>query len=299
MQITSQLVFEATQLKLKDDFIFDGVALLATTEGDNLLSFIENKKYIASLNARLNIKGIFCTQEIADTQQVRDDIKLFIVDEPKWYFFSIISYFGKNKIRTSSVIDPSAIIHPTAFISPVGVKIGKNCNIGPNVTILPDVTIMDNVLVRSGVVIGEDGFEHKKTSKGILSVAHDGEVLVENNVEIGANCHIAKGFSYRKTIIGAWTKLDALIHYAHGVQCGEQCLIAAKAMIAGNVSIGNNVWIGPASVISNRIKLYDNSYVTLGSVVVGDVAEGVTVTGNFAVPHMKFLRNFKRTFPND
>lgn len=299
MKITNSLVLQATQQLFQNKFDYDDVGLLVTTSKNNLLSFIEDQKYIPQLNNNNSIKGIFCTQEIASSGLIRADIDLIIVNEPKWFFFSIIDYLAKNQERQPTIIDSSSEISPHAYISPVGVKIGKNCKIDPNVTILSDVTIGDNVVIRAGSVVGTDGFEHKKTAHGILSVAHNGEVIIHDNVEIGANSHVAKGFSYRSTVIGESTKLDAFVHYAHGVQCGKECLIVAHAMIGGNVDIGNNVWIGPSAVITNRIVLEDNCFVTLGAVVTRSVKNGETVTGNFAIPHQKFLKNFKRSLADD
>lgn len=300
MKIDNNLIYKATQYEFNQTFEFDNIGLLATEDGgQKLLSFIEDKKYILSLNANQNITGVFCSQEIVDTNLLRDDIEAIVVDDPKWFFFSVVDYLGRNKIRQKTQIDDSTIVSPAAYVSPVGVIIGKNCVIEPNVTIMQDVIIGDNVIVRAGAVIGVDGYEHKKTTRGVLSVTHDGQVIVGNNVEIGVNTNVAKGFSYRTTIIGDNTKIDALVHYAHGVQCGKDCLIVANAMIGGNVSIGNRVWVGPSAVITNRIELEDDSFVTLGSVVVRKVNKGEIVTGNFAVPHAKFLKNLKKMLSND
>lgn len=299
MKITNKLVFEATQHQLENEFDYDGIGLVVNFLEGRLLSFIEDQKYIPQLNANHNIKGVFCTQEIIESKQVRADIDLIIVDEPKWFFFSIIDYLAKNKERAKTIIDSSSQINPNTYISPVGVVIGKNCIIEPNVTIHADVSIGNNVVLRAGSVIGGEGFEHKRTNRGVLSVTHDGEVIIHDNAEIGANSHVAKGFSYRPTIIGENTKLDAFIHYAHGVQCGKACLIVAHAMIGGNVDIGNNVWIGPSAVITNRIKLEDDCFITLGAVVTRSVSKGETVSGNFAIPHQKFLKNLKRSLADD
>lgn len=299
MKITNELVLQATNVVVKHELNYDGLGLLITTSGGNLLSFIENPKYIAQVNQNSSIHGVFCTKEIAELKQFRSGIDAIVVEDPKWFFFSLVDYLAKNKKRLETKIHESTQINSTAYISPLGVVIGKNCIIEPHVTIHSDVTIGDNVVVRAGAILGGEGFEHKKTSKGMLSVTHDGELKISNNVEIGANSHVAKGFSYRPTVIGAYTKLDAFVHYAHGVQCGSECLIVAHAMIGGNVDIGNNVWIGPSASVTNRITLEDNCFITLGSVVTRSVKSGETVTGNFAIPHQKFLRNLKRSLCND
>ena len=299
MKITNDLVYQATNVVLENDFHYDELGLLVTCSKGKLLSFIENPKYIVQLNQNSSIRGVFCTKELAELKAFRDDIDVITVDDPKWFFFSLVDYLAKNKKRLETTIHESTQINSTAYISPLGVIIGKNCIIEPHVTIHSDVTIGDNVIVRAGTVLGGEGFEHKKTLHGILSVTHNGEVIIKNNVEIGVNSHVAKGFSYRPTIIGESTKLDAFVHYAHGVQCGKECLIVAHAMLGGNVDIGNNVWIGPSAVITNRITLEDNCFITLGAVVTRSVKSGETVSGNFAIPHKKFLNNLKRSLAND
>ena len=141
MKITNDVVLHATHQLLQNIFDYDEVGLLVTTSENKLLSFIEDRKYVAQLNNN-SIKGIFCTQEIASSGLIRADIDLIIVDEPKWFFFSIVDYLAKNQERQSTIIDSSSDISPLAYISPLGVKIGKNCKIDPNVTILSDVCLL-------------------------------------------------------------------------------------------------------------------------------------------------------------
>lgn len=293
-QITSQIIQDATQLNLLDSIKFSSLGLADSKHSSEILTFIESEKYIQVINNNTCIKGVFCSQEISELKQFRDDILLIIVDDPKWYFFSLVDFQGKKIKREKTFIHKNTYISPSATIAEYGVHIGSNCTIEPNVVIMEGVFIEENVTIRAGTVIGCNGFEFKDTSRGRISVCHDGIVQIKNNVEIGGNCFIGKGFSYRPTILGQWTKLDALVHYAHGSQCGEYCLIAAQAMIAGNVTIGNHVWIGPSASISNRIILGDKCFVTLGSVVTKHVKENETVTGNFAIPHNTFIKTLKK-----
>lgn len=273
------------------EFTVTGLGTTDAGHSTSILSFLSDKKYISELNGNENIKVVFVIDEISSL--VRHDIQKIIVDEPKWYFFKLLDYIARNKIREKTYISNTASIHPSSVVSEKGVVIGDNVKIEPNVTIYSDVVIEYGVVVRAGAVIGVDGYEHKRTSKGIVSVAHDGRVILKKNSEIGVNSNIVKGFSYRDTIVGEETKIDALVHYAHGVQCGSRCMIVASAMIAGHVTIGDDVWIGPNASISNRISIGDNAFVTLGSVVVRDVSVGEKVTGNFAIPHTKFIRNLR------
>jgi UDP-3-O-[3-hydroxymyristoyl] glucosamine N-acyltransferase LpxD len=156
------------------------------------------------------------------------------------------------------------------------------------------VRIGRGTIVRAGAVLGAEGFEHKRTSRGILSVRHDGEVIIGERVEIGANCAISKGFSFRHTVIDDETRLDNLVHVAHGAQIGKRCFLPASCMIAGSTTIHDDVWIGPNASVSSQVQVGEGAYVTIGAVVTRDVPAGQRMTGNFAVPHAAFLSILKR-----
>jgi UDP-3-O-[3-hydroxymyristoyl] glucosamine N-acyltransferase len=173
------------------------------------------------------------------------------------------------------------------------VEIADNVIIEPNVTILPDVTIGKNCIIRAGAVLGSEGFEHKRTKFGILPVFHDGKVIVGDDVEIGANTCVDKGFAWRNTSIGNQTKIDNLVHIGHGAQVGEKCLITACSQI-GASDIGDNVWVGPNANILSQHSIGNSAVITVGAVVTTDVAPGKRVTGNFAIDHQKFIKFIKQ-----
>jgi len=272
-------------------FSVGGLGVAGSKKFPTMLSYMDNKKYLHELNSNENVKVVFVRPE--DSVVLREGIIALAVDDPIWYFFTLLNYLAVNKRREKSFISSKALIHPSVVISDVGVVIGDDVVIEPNVTILQDVEVRSGAVIRAGAVLGVDGYEHKRTSRGILTVAHDGKVIVGKDSEVGVNSNIVKGFSYRDTIVGEQSKIDALVHYAHGVQCGPRCMIVASAMIGGHVTIGCDVWIGPNATISNRVTIGDGAFVTLGSVVVQDVPAGQKVTGNFAIPHMTFIRNLK------
>ncbi|WP_203363285.1 DapH/DapD/GlmU-related protein [Bacillus sp. REN10] len=297
--------FDLTQIsnilgiQLPLDVHFDLLGLVDSNKS-NTLTFIDNKRFLHTLVNNKNISAVFVTQELAnEVQQKNSSIQLIICEDPRYSFYFLYNHISKKEYKKEyNVIDNTASIHDTVHIAEYNVRIGKNVIIEPNVTILSDVVIKENSIIRAGTIIGSEGFEHKRTTKGILSVFHDGKVIIDSNVEIGANTCIDKGFSFRKTLIGKNTKIDNLVHIAHGVQIGDNCLIAASSMIAGSVTIQNDVWIGPNSSISNNINIGHNSFITIGSVVTRDVSENQQVTGNFAIPHNQFLNNFKKTLKN-
>jgi len=230
------------------DCSFNNLELI-NTETENTLSFLDNEKYINQMVNNKYITGCFIIKEFLKKISVRD--KVFIVcDDPRYCFFSLYNYLAQiNYRKKDTIIDKTARIHPKASISDYNVKIGKNVRIDANAVIYPDVYIGDECVLCAGCVLGCEGFELKKTKKGILSVMHDGKLIINNNVFIGANTTIYKGFSFRDTVINENTKIDNLVYIAHAVHIGADCLIVGSAMISGSTTIGKNVWVGPGATI--------------------------------------------------
>jgi len=262
---------------------------LVDSDRPNSLTFLDEERFRANIEKNDNIAAVLVTSALAS--QLKRRVRTIVCDDPRYAFYTLLAFVAAaNYEKQESVIDPTAQIHPRAYVADYNVRIGENVRIEPNATILPDVIIEKNSIIRAGAIIGSEGFEHKRTSRGIVSVVHDGSVLIGNDVEIGAGCCVDKGFSFRQTILGGFTKLDNLVHIAHGVQIGQRCLIAASAMVAGSVTIEDDVWIGPGASLSNQIVVERGASITLGSVVVKDVRSHERVTGHFAVPHRTFLR---------
>ena len=106
-----------------------------------------------------------------------------------------------------------------------------------------------------------------------------GLVQINQNVHVGNNTCIVGG-TFNKTIINENTKIDNLVHIAHNVKIGKNCIITAKCQIAGSVKIGNNVWLSPSSSIINKVTINDNAFIGIGSVVIFDVKKNERVFGN-------------------
>src|SRR6185312_144618 len=133
-------------------------------------------------------------------------------------------------------------IMPNVFLGN-NVSIGSNCVIHPNVTIYDDSIIGDNVEIHSGTVIGGDAFyfnTKKNRESWFKKMQSCGNVIIENDVEIGANCTIDRGVS-DSTVIGSGSKLDNLIQIGHDVVIGKNCLIASQVGIAGGTVLGDGV----------------------------------------------------------
>lgn len=279
------------QLSVAEDFACDSLGLVSSQTSNAVLTFVDQAKFINQLNDNKHIKAVFVTAALA--RQLRADICCIVVDDPRWYFFTLQNVLTSLTPVSKSVIAASSNISPHAVVDDFGVVIEDDVVIEPLAVVRAGSYIKSGAVIRAGAVIGVDGFEHKRTSKGIVSVKHDGQAIIGNHCEVGANCNVARGFAYRHTILGQETKLDGLVHIAHGVQCGKACLFAANAMIAGGVTLGANVWIGPSVSVSNGLTIGDNANLTIGSVVTRNVAPHQTVTGNFAIEHRQFLKNLK------
>ncbi len=270
---------------------------MSNTLNPKSISFVDNPVFVDQINANNNITVVVCNKELASSIKGKINI---ICDEPRYYFYVYLNKISELNYSTfPSRIHPTAKIHPKAYVSDVNVVIGENTIIHPNATILADVEIGNNCIIDPAVVIGATGYEYKRTSKGILPVFHGGKVIIKNNVEIGAGTTVDRGFSFRDTIIDDETKIDNNVYVAHASHVGKRVLIVGNAMLSGSVTIGDDVWIGPSVTLSHGIKIGNNAFLTIGSVITKDVAASERVTGNFAVPHDIFMKNLKKKFDNN
>lgn len=204
---------------------------------------------------------------------------LLVVEQPFDAYCTIIEKFrpfkpAQKSISDTAIIGEGTVISPGVFIGEQ-VQIGNNCMLHPNVTIMDHSVLGDNVIVQSGTVIGSDGFYYntkKDREFWYKKMPPAGRAVLENNVEIGANCTIDKGVSH-DTIIGAGTKFDNLIHIGHDTVIGKNCLFAAGTMVAGATSIGNGVTVWGQCVINKTLTIGDNA-VLLARTGVGSSLEG-------------------------
>ena len=227
---------------------------------------------------------VICSNALNYTERDYETKTLILVPNPKIAIIRVIEAFFAQKRE--------GYIAPTAAIS-YGVKIGRGTVVHEHVTIYPNARIGKNVIIHAGTVIGSDGFGFKRNETGRLEkFPQIGGVVIGDDVECGANCTIDRA-ALGYTVIGDGTKLDNLVHIAHGVRIGKRCLLAACVMVAGGVKIGDDVWVGPSAAISSELTIGDGAYITIGSVVTKDVAPGQKVTGNFAIDHDRFIAHLK------
>lgn len=242
------------------------------------LAFVDHPKYYEK-TLQSAATAIIIDKDI----DVPDNKCLLIHPEPFKAFNQILKHFFppiifEKDIPTDAEIGAGTIIMPGVKIGR-NVKIGKHCHIFPNVVIYPGTEIGDEVIIHAGSIIGSDAFYFKKNSDGSHNPLYSaGKVIIENGVNIGANCTIDRGVT-SITRIGKYSILDNLVHVGHDVEIGESCLMAAQVGIAGYVKIGNHVKIwGQAGINSNTI-IEDHAVIYAQSGVTGHISKGSILFG--------------------
>ncbi len=154
-----------------------------------------------------------------------------------------------------------------------GCKVGEEVNLFPNVTLYPRTEIGNRVRIHSGTVIGSDGFGYVPEGGRHLKVLQIGNVIIRDDVEIGANVTIDRG-ALGPTVIGRGTKIDNLVQIAHNVHIGEHCLIVSQAGIAGSSKLGNYVTLAGQVGIAGHRRIGDHVSVAAQSGVMHDIPDG-------------------------
>ena len=181
-------------------------------------------------------------------------------------------------------------IYPQVFIGK-NVKIGKNCVIYSGVRIYDSCVIGDHCIVHSNTVIGSDGFGFQPTKDGYQKIPQLGNVVLEDDVEIGANCTIDRG-TIGSTVIGKGTKIDNLIQIAHNVKIGRNNVIAAQAGIAGSTVIGDWNQIGGQVGIVGHITIGNQVKIQAQSGVNSSAKDNEILYGSPAINASEYRRNY-------
>lgn len=193
-------------------------------------------------------------------------------------------------IEQNSSIGDQTQVHPNCFIGK-GVKIGKNCILNPGVKIYQGCVIGDHVILHAGTVIGSDGFGFAMQNGQFEKIPQLGNVVIENHVEIGANCTIDRA-TLGSTIIRKGAKLDNLIQIAHNVEVGSHTVIAAQAGVSGSTKIGAYCMVGGQAGIVGHIKIADQTRINAQSGVSKEVKEkGASLTGSPAFDYRSSLKS--------
>jgi UDP-3-O-[3-hydroxymyristoyl] glucosamine N-acyltransferase len=248
-------------------------------EGD--IVFVDHPKYYSTC---INSAATFII--INKETDFPEGKALLIVDEPFEAYLKIVNFYrpfepSMKMISVSSSVGEGTVVMPGSYIGN-HVSIGKNCIIHPNVTILHHCIVGNDVIIQAGTVIGSDAFYYnKKTNRDMhyKKMTSCGRVIIEDGVEIGANCSIDRGVSH-DTIIGTGTKMDNLIHIGHDTVVGKNCLFAGQVGIAGATTIEDNVILWGQVGVSKTLTIGKDAIIYAQSGVKDSIAGGKVYFGS-------------------
>lgn len=290
----SDFVNNIPNVNLYRDGEFDYIDFANSKLASNVFTFIDNEKFIYLLSS--SITCIICNNKIASL--LPEKYGILVSDTPRLDLFLIHNYLSLNsnlykRSDTENAIGYNCKISDRASIGDKNIIIGDNVIIEENVIIRENVLIGDNSIIRAGAVVGGEGFQFNKQGETFF-INHSGGVYIGKNVELQYNTCIDKAlFPWDNTKIGDESKLDNLIHVGHAAKIGSNCLIAANASIGGSTIIGDNCWVGVGATISNNLLIGDNASIKLGAVVTTNIDSDMSVSGNFAIEHNKFINFIK------
>lgn len=297
------------------DRVFSDVQPLQTA-GAGDVSFLENKLYA---DAFMHSAAGVCLVDAKYAERAPQGMALLVTEEPYRAYARVAQAFYPKTCFTHAPdlgIHVGAHIHDTATLGDgcrveagavieARAEIGKNCVIGANATIGPGVVLGDgcsiganasvqfalignNCVVHPGVRIGQDGFGFAPGSPHI-KVPQLGRVIIEDDVEIGANACVDRGTG-PDTIIRRGAKIDNLVQIAHNVEVGAGCLFAAQVGISGSSKIGKYVMMGGQVGIAGHLSIGDGVQIVAQSGLMRDVAPGQAVAGSPAVAAKEYWR---------
>lgn len=279
--------------------------------GEGQISFLANKKYASKVQTTRASAVIIPP----DTDSFGHNA--IIVANPYLAFAKLLTLFTTRPrnvrgVMAGAYVDKDAIIgtdasvYPGAYVAE-GVRIGDRVTLHPNVTIYEGVVVGDDVTLHAGVsiregcrignrvtihngtVIGGDGFGYAPDGSSWYKIPQIGNVVIEDDVEIGANATVDRA-ALETTRIGRGSKIDNLVQVAHNCTIGADCIIAAQAGIAGSAKLGQHVSLGGQVAIVGHIKIGDNAMISGQSGVFGSVEPGEILSGTPAIPHQKRLK---------
>ncbi|MGB8278815.1 MAG: UDP-3-O-(3-hydroxymyristoyl)glucosamine N-acyltransferase [Methylovirgula sp.] len=287
--------------------------------GPGALGFFDNPKYLDALLAT-RATACFVTERFA--ARVPAKTLALVTPEPYRAFATVLghmfphavkpgSFFGSTGISPGAFVHPEArleadvIVDPGAVIGP-GAEVGSGSSIGPNVVIGPRVRIGRNcligpgarivhalignrVIIHAGASVGQDGFGFAVGRRGHMKVPQIGRVIIQDDVEIGANTTIDRGMM-RDTVIGEGTKIDNLVQIAHNVRIGRHCLIVAQAGISGSTELGDFVSVGGQAGFAGHLSVGPGAQIAAQAGVIADVPPKARLGGTPARAFRDWLR---------
>jgi UDP-3-O-[3-hydroxymyristoyl] glucosamine N-acyltransferase len=298
--------------------LFRNVAPLETAGPDDL-SYMDNPRYAAEFAA--SSAGLVLVSKRFAARAPADAILILTPDPQRAYAKCLAamfpeanrpgSFFGADGVMPGAVVHPTArleqgvVVDPGAVIGPraeigsgtivaahavIGpdVRIGRDCSIAPHVTI-QHALLGNRVILHAGVRVGQDGFGFAMGAGGHLKVPQIGRVIIQDDVEIGANSTVDRGAT-RDTIIGEGTKIDNLVQIGHNVVIGRHCVIVSQTGLAGSSTLEDFVVIGGQVGMAGHLTVGAGSQIAASSNIATDVPRGARWGGTPAKPMREWLR---------
>jgi len=289
---------------LKEDLEIEGINTL-TDAGKNEISFLENRKYEKFLK-NTNAAAVLIREE--DASKLPEGVIALITPQPYLKLALLTKYFAKTpwedggyKANETAKIDPSVriakgakigknvVIMPNVSIGP-DVEIDEGSVIYPNVTIYRDTKIGKNVTIHAGSVIGSDGFGYAHTKTGEhVKIYHLGKVVIEDDVEIGANTTIDRAV-FGETIIKKGSKIDNLVQIAHNCEIGEYSIIVSQVGLSGSSKLGRNVVMGGQSATAGHLEIAPFTTIAARGGVTKSIKKSGIYSGFPLMEHKQWLK---------
>jgi UDP-3-O-[3-hydroxymyristoyl] glucosamine N-acyltransferase len=287
--------------------------------GSHDLAFIESNKFLPQL---VNLRAGACLSTPRLAEHVPNRVTVLLVEHPYRAFVAVAEALFPQARRPSSlvertegaedafveksarlesgvIVDPGAVIGPraeigagtiigaNAVIGP-GVRIGRDCAIGPGASVT-HALIGDRVILHGGCRIGQDGFGYLPSPRGHRKIPQVGRVIIQDDVEIGANTTIDRG-GIRDTVIGEGTKIDNLVQIGHNCIIGRHCIVVSQTGISGSVIVGDYAMLGGQVGVVDNVTIGEGAQLGARAGVVGDVPAGVRWGGYPARPMRDWVR---------
>lgn len=293
-----------------DKKVLDVAAIDIATEDE--ISFIDNKKYI---DAFKKSKAGVCIAHPSMEDLAPKGMTLLLNENPYLAYAHVSNAFYKSEkrkgIHKKAIIDKTAKIGKDCFID-AGVVIGKNVELGNNVEVESNVTIAQGVIIGDNTIIGanasishsligkdcyiytgsrigQDGFGFAMSKDGHTRIVQMGRVIIEDNVEIGANCTIDRGAG-PDTIIKKGAMIDNLVQIGHNAVIGENSVIVSQTGVSGSTHVGKFCVLGGQVGVAGHLKIGDGAQIAAKSGVISDIDAGQKIMGYPAMPNKDFLK---------
>ncbi len=256
--------------------------------GPNEVSFLANQKYAG----KLRTTGAVAV--IVSARMTCPGVTLLRAPDPYYAWMqAVVALHGhrrhphagahpKAHVECDATVGEGTIIYPGVWIGP-GARIGRDCVLYPNSVVYDRCILGDRVILHAGAVIGADGFGYSTHDGVHHKIPQMGRVILEDDVEIGANACVDRG-AVNDTVIGRGTKIDNLVTIGHGVRVGPHGLLVAQVGVAGSTTLGHHVTLAGQVGVAGHLSVGDGVTVAAQSGVTNDVPAGRVMMGSPAMP---------------